>query len=623
MPYDATADDVLARRSRRRRRFAGSGRSDRSRGDDRSCCARSSVASRSSASASGISCWRSRAARRTYKLPYGHRGGNQPVKDLVAGEVLVTAHNHGYAVDAASLPDELEATMTNLNDGTNEGFRHRTLPIAAVQFHPEASPGPFDARGLFAAVVRIRRLAARASVVATAVARARRRSVRAQTLQRLTVRSFALAPTPAPAAGRRSVSFDRDAARSRARDARSTTSNCRCSPNSSCSATSARRHERPARHAVSRDDYRRRASGRARLRSRRRRCKRSTRATASRSSGTPTASTLRVAGRRSAACGATVRCSVSRGASAFRVVLLARRRCVRRRSWCLIFRRRRRSGAATPVPAPAAAPRRRSRRALAARAVRGRARRVARRTYAADGGARSRRCLAHGRRVRGRNARRRAAPTGRRRRAMRELLRRARAQPRSPTTTICRAAIDDACSALERYLERSMIGSATPGRSARGALANDRRTARRHRSAAAGAALPTDTCCSKGRRAWPRRSRAARSRRRWTASSSAFSSRPTCLPSDIVGTRIFDQRESAFATVLGPIFANVVLADEINRAPAKVQSALLEAMQERQVTIGPQIARAARSVRRHGDDESARFRRAPTRCRSRRWTAFS
>ncbi len=63
---------------------------------------------------------------------------------------------------------------------------------------------------------------------------------------------------------------------------------------------------------------------------------------------------------------------------------------------------------------------------------------------------------------------------------------------------------------------------------------------------------------------------------------------PDLLPSDIVGTRIFDQRESAFATVVGPIFANVVLADEINRAPAKVQSALLEAMQERQVTIGPQ-----------------------------------
>jgi len=86
----------------------------------------------------------------TFKLPYGHRGGNQPVKDVVHDEVIVTAHNHGYAVDGASLPAELEATMINLNDGTNEGFRHRTLPIEAVQFHPEASPGPFDARSLFA-----------------------------------------------------------------------------------------------------------------------------------------------------------------------------------------------------------------------------------------------------------------------------------------------------------------------------------------------------------------------------------------------------------------------------------------------------------------------------------------
>ncbi|HTX58995.1 MAG TPA: glutamine-hydrolyzing carbamoyl-phosphate synthase small subunit [Verrucomicrobiae bacterium] len=87
---------------------------------------------------------------KTYKLPYGHRGGNQPVKDLLAGDVVITAHNHGYAVDAQSLPGELEPTMINLNDGTNEGFRHRRLPIAAVQFHPEASPGPSDARRLFA-----------------------------------------------------------------------------------------------------------------------------------------------------------------------------------------------------------------------------------------------------------------------------------------------------------------------------------------------------------------------------------------------------------------------------------------------------------------------------------------
>ncbi len=87
---------------------------------------------------------------RTYKLPYGHRGGNQPVMDLERDAVIVTAHNHGYAVDGASLPVDLEPTMVNLNDGTNEGFRHRTLPITAVQFHPEASPGPSDARFLFA-----------------------------------------------------------------------------------------------------------------------------------------------------------------------------------------------------------------------------------------------------------------------------------------------------------------------------------------------------------------------------------------------------------------------------------------------------------------------------------------
>jgi carbamoyl-phosphate synthase small subunit len=86
---------------------------------------------------------------KTFKLPYGHRGGNHPVKDIEHDVVIVTAHNHGYAVDGASLPADLVSTMVNLNDGTNEGFRHRTLPIRAVQFHPEASPGPFDARYLF------------------------------------------------------------------------------------------------------------------------------------------------------------------------------------------------------------------------------------------------------------------------------------------------------------------------------------------------------------------------------------------------------------------------------------------------------------------------------------------
>ena len=149
VPYDASADEVLALEPDAVVISPGPG--DPTDLAQTIEALRALVgANRSSASVWGTSCWRWRAARRTYKLPYGHRGGNQPVKELDAGAVIVTAHNHGYAVDAQSLPDELEATMTNLNDGTNEGFRHRTLPIAAVQFHPEASPGPFDARYLFA-----------------------------------------------------------------------------------------------------------------------------------------------------------------------------------------------------------------------------------------------------------------------------------------------------------------------------------------------------------------------------------------------------------------------------------------------------------------------------------------
>jgi len=86
---------------------------------------------------------------KTFKLKFGHRGANHPVQDLQSGRVAITSQNHGFAVDAGALPPEIEATHRNLNDGTLEGFRHRTLPILAAQFHPEAAPGPHDANVLF------------------------------------------------------------------------------------------------------------------------------------------------------------------------------------------------------------------------------------------------------------------------------------------------------------------------------------------------------------------------------------------------------------------------------------------------------------------------------------------
>ena len=90
---------------------------------------------------------------KTYKLKFGHRGGNHPVMDLTTRKVEITAQNHGFTVDADSLPSELELTHINLNDKTVEGVKHKNLPIFSVQYHPEASPGPHDSRYLFSRFV--------------------------------------------------------------------------------------------------------------------------------------------------------------------------------------------------------------------------------------------------------------------------------------------------------------------------------------------------------------------------------------------------------------------------------------------------------------------------------------
>ena len=86
----------------------------------------------------------------TFKLKFGHRGGNQPVKDLESGKVEITSQNHGFAVDAKSLPSDVSVNRINLNDQTVEGMRHKKKPIYCVQYHPEASPGPHDSGPLFA-----------------------------------------------------------------------------------------------------------------------------------------------------------------------------------------------------------------------------------------------------------------------------------------------------------------------------------------------------------------------------------------------------------------------------------------------------------------------------------------
>lgn len=85
----------------------------------------------------------------TFKLKFGHRGGNQPVKDLRSGKIAITSQNHGFAVDSESLPPEVEVTHINLNDQTVEGMAHKELPIFSVQYHPEAAPGPNDAAYFF------------------------------------------------------------------------------------------------------------------------------------------------------------------------------------------------------------------------------------------------------------------------------------------------------------------------------------------------------------------------------------------------------------------------------------------------------------------------------------------
>jgi carbamoyl-phosphate synthase small subunit len=89
------------------------------------------------------------AGAKVYKLKYGHRSHNQPVRQADTNRCFITSQNHGFALDTATLPEEWEALFTNMNDDTNEGIRHKSKPFFSAQFHPEASSGPKDTEFIF------------------------------------------------------------------------------------------------------------------------------------------------------------------------------------------------------------------------------------------------------------------------------------------------------------------------------------------------------------------------------------------------------------------------------------------------------------------------------------------
>ena len=86
---------------------------------------------------------------KTYKLKFGHRGGNHPVKDLLTNKIHITSQNHGYSIDPDTLPDSVEITHISMNDQTVEGIKHKSLPAMSIQYHSEASPGPTDNEYIF------------------------------------------------------------------------------------------------------------------------------------------------------------------------------------------------------------------------------------------------------------------------------------------------------------------------------------------------------------------------------------------------------------------------------------------------------------------------------------------